>query len=117
VRRCALAGRLLICTDGLCSYVRATREAFRDKVATGRRGRQPLRVWGRLLIAQVVKLNYQGWDKISISRFLHVSRPTVDRWIARIASECSAVSGDMAEKEATKRPLNTRQVMRQPVKS
>jgi hypothetical protein len=74
----------------------------------------PDRVQARL---QVVKLNYQGWDKISISRFLHVSRPTVDRWIARIASECSAVSGDMAEKEATKRPLNTRQVMRQPVKS
>src|SRR3712207_2246507 len=30
VRRCGLAGRLLICTDGLCSYVRAAREAFRD---------------------------------------------------------------------------------------
>jgi transposase-like protein len=55
VRRSALVGRLLICTDGLCSYVRAAREAFRDPVATGRRGRQPLRVWGRLLIAQGVK--------------------------------------------------------------
>jgi transposase-like protein/IS1 family transposase len=55
VRRSALAGRLLICTDGLCSYVRTAREAFRDHVTTGRRGRQPLRVWGRLLLAQVVK--------------------------------------------------------------
>jgi transposase-like protein/IS1 family transposase len=55
VRRCALAGRILICTDGLCSYVRATREALRDQVSSGRRGRQPLRVWGRRLIAQGVK--------------------------------------------------------------
>jgi crotonobetainyl-CoA:carnitine CoA-transferase CaiB-like acyl-CoA transferase len=25
---------------------------------------------------QVIQLYYRGWDKISISRFLHVSRPT-----------------------------------------
>jgi transposase-like protein/IS1 family transposase len=67
VRRCALAGRLLICTDGLCSYVRAAREAFRDHVATGRRGRQPLRVWGRLLIAQVVK-RYDNRRVIEVER-------------------------------------------------
>jgi hypothetical protein len=53
-RRCVLARRLLICRDGLCSYVRAAREACRDQVSTGRRGRQPLRVWGRLLIAQMI---------------------------------------------------------------
>jgi transposase len=35
----------------------------------------------------VVRLYYQGWDKLSISRFLHVSRPTVDRWIARFEAE------------------------------
>ena len=28
---------------------------------------------------QVIKLYYQGWNKLSISRVLHVSRPTVDR--------------------------------------
>jgi transposase-like protein len=55
VRRCALTGRLLLCPEGLCSYVRAAREACRDHVVTGRRGRQPLRVWGRRLIAPVVK--------------------------------------------------------------
>jgi Homeodomain-like domain len=32
---------------------------------------------------QVIKLSDQGWDKLSISRFLQVSRPTVDTWIAR----------------------------------
>ena len=30
---------------------------------------------------EVVKLYYQGWEKLSISRFLRVSRPTVDAWI------------------------------------
>jgi IS1 family transposase len=55
VRRSALLGRILVCTDGLVAYVRATREAFRDKVPTGKRGQQPRRVWRRLLMAQVVK--------------------------------------------------------------
>ena len=36
---------------------------------------------------QVVKLYYQGWEKVSISRFLQVSRPTVDAWIARFEAE------------------------------
>jgi hypothetical protein len=36
---------------------------------------------------QVIKLYYQGWNKLSISRVLHVSRPTVDRWIARFEAE------------------------------
>jgi transposase len=36
---------------------------------------QPDRYHARL---QVIKLYYQGWEKLSISRFLKVSRPTVD---------------------------------------
>lgn len=44
----------------------------------------PTRYQARL---QVVKLSYQGWDKLSISRFLQVSRPTVDTWIARFEAE------------------------------
>jgi hypothetical protein len=36
---------------------------------------------------QAIKLYYQGWHKMSISRFLHVSRPTVDLWIARFEEE------------------------------
>jgi transposase InsO family protein len=35
----------------------------------------------------VVQLYYRGWDKVSISRFLHVSRPTVDAWIQRFEIE------------------------------
>jgi transposase InsO family protein len=44
----------------------------------------PHRYQGRL---EVIKLYYQGWTKRSISRFLHVSRPTVDRWIRRFEAE------------------------------
>jgi hypothetical protein len=36
---------------------------------------------------QVIKLYYQGWNKLSISRVWHVSRPTVDRWMARFEAE------------------------------
>lgn len=36
---------------------------------------------------QVMKLYYQGWNKLSISRVLHVSRPTIDRWMARFEAE------------------------------
>ncbi len=45
---------------------------------------QPDRYQARL---QVIKLYAQGWEKISISRFLHISRPTVDVWIKRFATE------------------------------
>ena len=36
---------------------------------------------------QAIQLYAQGWHKVSISRFLHVSRPTIDRWIARFEAE------------------------------
>ena len=39
VRRCATHRPLLFCTDGLCSYIRAIRETFRDPVHTGMGGR------------------------------------------------------------------------------
>jgi transposase len=35
----------------------------------------------------VIKLFYQGWNKSSISRFLHVSRPTIDRWLSRFEAD------------------------------
>src|SRR5438046_8245398 len=55
VRRCATHRPLLFCTDGLCSYIRAIRETFRDPVHTGMGGRPRLRAWRNVLIAQVVK--------------------------------------------------------------
>src|SRR2546426_2586729 len=55
VRRCAAHRPLLVCTDGLVSYIRAIRETFRDPVHTGMGGRPRLRAWRNVLIAQVVK--------------------------------------------------------------
>lgn len=55
VRRCAAHRPLLFCTDGLCSYIRAIRETFREATQTGKGGRPRLRPWRNVLIAQVVK--------------------------------------------------------------
>src|SRR5262244_3118090 len=55
VRRCAARCPLLVCTDGLVSYIRAIRETFRDPVHKGKGGRPRLRPWRNVLIAQVVK--------------------------------------------------------------
>ena len=45
---------------------------------------QPDRYHARM---QVIKLYFQGWEKISLHRFLRVSRPTVDAWIRRFETE------------------------------
>src|SRR3989441_5360976 len=55
VKRCAARRPLLVCTDGLCTYIRAMRETFRDPVRRGTSGRPRLRRWRHVLIAQVVK--------------------------------------------------------------
>ncbi len=67
VRAGALVRRLLLCTDGLCSYVRAARETFRDPVHRGQRGRPRLRIWSQLLIAQVVK-RYEKRRVVAVER-------------------------------------------------
>lgn len=41
VRACALRRPMLCCTDGLCAYIRAIRETFRDPVQTGAPGTSP----------------------------------------------------------------------------
>jgi transposase-like protein len=46
---------LLICVDGLASYVTAFWRAFREKVYTGRRGRPPYRLPQGVLLGQVIK--------------------------------------------------------------
>jgi hypothetical protein len=61
--------------------------------------RHPDRYQARL---QVIKLYYQGWAKVSISQFLRLSRPTVDRWITRFEAEHFA--GLMDHKRGPKAP-------------
>ena len=55
VHACTLPRALLVCTDGLCSSIRAVRETFRDVVRTGQRGRPRRRAWPNICLAQVVK--------------------------------------------------------------
>jgi transposase-like protein len=50
---------LLICVDGLSSYVGALWVAFRHKVFTGKRGRPPYRLPDGVWLAQVIK-SYSG---------------------------------------------------------
>ena len=60
---------------------------------------QPDRTQARL---QVIALYAQGWEKRSISRFLQVSRPTIDTWIARW--ETDHVAGLLDKSRAPKAP-------------
>jgi transposase InsO family protein len=58
--------------------------SYQGHLGLGNYHAQPGRYQARL---QVIKLYYRGWEKVSISRFLHVSRPTVDSWIRRFETE------------------------------
>jgi transposase-like protein/IS1 family transposase len=77
VRRCAAHRPLLVCTDGLCSYIRAIRETFRDPVHTGKGGRPRLRPWRHVFIAQVVK-------RYERRRVVETERRIVDGTPARV---------------------------------
>ena len=55
VRSCARSLAILVCVDGLASYVTAFRRVFRHAVRTGRPGRPRLVEAPGLLIGQVVK--------------------------------------------------------------
>ena len=75
VKRCAARRPLLVCTDGLVSYIRAIRETFRDPVHTGMGGRPRLRAWRNVLIAQVVK-RYERRCVVATDRRLVEGTPT-----------------------------------------
>jgi transposase-like protein len=75
VRRCAAHRPLLVCTDGLVSYIRAIRETFRDPVHTGQGGRPRLHPWRNVLIAQVSK-RYERRRVVATDRRLVDGAPT-----------------------------------------
>lgn len=55
VRACAVTPALLVCVDGLASYVTAFLKVFREPIRTGRRGRPRLVLPDGFQFAQVVK--------------------------------------------------------------
>src|SRR5262245_45625074 len=75
VKRCAAQRPLLICTDGLVSYIRASRETFRDPMHTGKGGRPRLRPWRHICIAQVVK-RYERRRVVATERRIVDGAPT-----------------------------------------
>src|SRR5687768_12092715 len=77
VKRGAARRPLLVCTDGLVSYIRAIRETFRDPIHTGQGGRPRLRPWRNVLIAQVVK-------RYERRRVVETERRMVDGTPARV---------------------------------
>jgi IS1 family transposase len=88
VRACALHRPLLLCTDGLCSYIRAMRATFRDPVHAGTTpGRPRLRPWRNICIAQVVKRYEQR-------RVVDVERRIVDGTPARVETLRRRSHGD-----------------------
>ena len=86
VRACALHRPLLFCTDGLCSYIRAIRETFRDPVWTGAHGRPRLLPWRNVCIAQVVKRYAQR-------RVVDIERRIVEGTPARVETRRRRAQG------------------------
>ena len=87
VRRCAAHRPLLVCTDGLVSYIRAIRETFRDPRHTGTGGRPRLRPWRHVLLAQVVKRSERR-------RVVETERRIVDGTPARVETLRRRSQGD-----------------------
>lgn len=67
VRACARSLAILVCVDGLVSYVSAFRHVFSNPVRTGRRGRPRLVLARGFLLGQVVK-QYVRRRVVSVSR-------------------------------------------------
>jgi hypothetical protein len=87
VRRCAAHRPLLVCTDGLCTSIRAMRDPVRDPVRTGTGGRSRLRPWRNGLIAQVDK-HYER------RRVVDTERRLVDGTPARVETLQRRSQGD-----------------------
>src|SRR5438046_6737064 len=87
VKHCAARRPLLICTDGLVSYVRAIRETFREPAYTGTGGRPRRRPWRHVLLAQVVKRDERR-------RVVETERRMVDGTPARVETLRRRSQGD-----------------------
>src|SRR5438128_1616449 len=87
VRRWAAPRPLLVCTDGLVSYLRAIRETFRDPIHTGTGGRPRRRPWRHVLLAQVVKRDERR-------RVVETERRMVDGTPARVETLRRRSQGD-----------------------
>ncbi len=86
VRACGRSTTVLVCVDGLSSYVGAIKRAFSERVRTGKPGRPPRVCPPGLLLAQVVKTSCKR-------RVVAVSRRIVLRHPAAVAQVLTTASG------------------------
>ncbi len=84
VRACALPRPLLVCVDGLSTYITAVRWVFRDRLPReGRTGRQRFQPWRGLYMAQVIK-QYAQRHVVGVQRHIVQGRPNaIQRLIDR----------------------------------
>jgi len=99
VKRCAARRPLLICPDGLVSYIRAMRETLRDPMHTGQGGRPRRRPWRHVLIAQVIK-------RYERRRGVETERRLVDGTPARVETLRRRAQGDGVINTAYRERLN-----------
>jgi len=99
MRRGAACRPLLVCPDGLVSYIRAIRETFRDPIHTGRGGRPRLRPWRHVFIAQVVKRSERR-------RVVATERRMIDGTPARVETLRRRSQGDGVINTASIERLN-----------
>jgi len=86
MRACALTTTVLVCGDGLSSYVEAITRAFSERVPTGKRGRPPRVCSPGFLLAQVVKTSAK-------QRVVAVSRRVVRGGAEAVAQVLTTASG------------------------
>jgi transposase-like protein len=86
VRACAAQPAILVCVDGLASYVTAFRRVFREPVHTGRRGRPRLVLPTGFLLGQVVK-------HYAKRRVVGVTQRAVQGTAAAITAALTAIGG------------------------
>lgn len=86
IRACARTTHVLVCVDGLSTYVGAVKHAFSERVLTGKRGRPPRVCPPGLLLAQVVKTYAKR-------RVVGVSRRVVLGSAAAVAAVLTTASG------------------------
>jgi uncharacterized phage protein gp47/JayE len=97
VRSCAVFGKILICVDGLISYIKATRKAFREQVRTGHRGRPKFEIWQGLCIGQVVK-QYAKKRVVAVKqRIVEGTRQRVSTLIKR-SQGCGSINTSFIER-------------------
>jgi hypothetical protein len=84
IRACALPRPLLICVDGLATYVTAIRQVFRDRLPRNHQtGRCRLQPWRGLYLAQVLK-QYAKRQVVAVKqRLVQGRRAAVQRLIER----------------------------------